>query len=380
MKVRFSVVLFAPPNARVAITGSIPDLGSWNSPVPLSPMQIPDDQYHPSMWTTVIDISDTTFKSQSDFEYKFIRWISTPLTSIQQPVHLENELVFPEPVHICAENKVPPNAVWEGHSESDNRKFIFNGDPNLTTHVYNLAINMTPDIIYSMPVALFRDPLSAVSEASHTTRYYRRLKEKGEMHFSQILMRVYVGTCPRNKKHIEKLKNEAKISDVINFQTLEDIIENYPDPEGTPLQGERSISKVYDIFDSFNIRYIWIPTTDMCSASRARTIAQASFLLAGLLQRSDCTGIYIHCNAGVGRSIACISGFMHCCLGVPVRLTNLIISARRPVAYFDEPALIQGAKDFEIKFLPAIKAFNLMRLNPSGKPSTKEKEDLLNYF
>lgn len=350
MKVRFSVVVFAPHDARVALCGSIPSLGSWKNPIAMSPLQIPDDQYHPSMWTEVVDIPETVFRFKSSFQYKFIRWSSTPLAALDQDVHAHNELEFPDPVHICEENKTPGDSVWEGYGASENRSFVFEGSSSITTHVFDPVINITPDGNYSLPVALFREPLSSQSEASHTTRYYRQLKERGEMHYSQILDRVFVGTCPRSQKHIQELKTQVNISDFMNFQTVEDLAENFPDPSGTPSREERTIAKVYDIFDSYKIRYIWIPTTDMCSEARARTVAQAAFLLAGLLQRPTCSGVYVHCNAGVGRSIACVAGYMHCCLKTPIRLTNLLISARRPVAYFDEPALIQGAKDFNFKF------------------------------
>lgn len=373
MKVRFSVVVFGSHEARVALSGSIPSLGSWKTPIAMSPIEIPADEFHPSMWTVVVDIPDTVFRFKSEFQYKFIRWSSTPLSASPQPVHAQNELSFPDPVHISEENKLPVDAVWEGYGGSENRSFTFHGESSTKIHVFDPILNITPDGIYSPPVSLFREPLTAESEVSHTTRYFRRLKERGEMHFNRVLDRVFVGSCPRSKQHIGDLKTKTKISDFINCQTAEDIVENFPDPLGTPARADRTIDKVYEIFDSFNIRYIWIPITDMCSASRARTIAQAAFLLAGLLQRPDCTGVYVHCNAGVGRSVACVVGYIHCCLNVPLRLTNLIVSARRPVAFFDEPALIQGANDFKAKFDSATKLLNLPKLTGEENHEQEKK-------
>lgn len=369
MKVRFSVVAFVSQDARIAVCGSIPSLGSWKTPIPMSPIQIPQDQHHPSMWTTIVDIPETTFRYKSSFEYKFIRWTAGMLNVMESNVDSGNELEFPEPILVCEEDSYPTDLVWEGYGGSQNRLVVFEDTlPCSTTHVYDPSLNITPDGIYSLPVALFREPLDEVSEASHTTHYYRYLKGRGEIHFNKILDRIYVGTCPRKKEHIAELVQKHNVTDFVNLQAAEDIAENYCDVQGTP-HSSRSISKVYDIFDSFNVRYTWIPTTDMCSSSRARTLAQSAFLLAGLLQRPDCTGVYIHCNAGVGRSVACIAGYMHCCLNVPIRLTNLLISARRPVAYFDEPALIQGAQDFRLKFHSAVQLFNLPRFSLG----TKEK-------
>lgn len=96
------------------------------------------------------------------------------------------------------------------------------------------ATGMSPHGIYTMPFAFFREPAAESSEYAHTTRYYRALQAANELHYNQILHRVFVGTCPRTSTHLERLKQEAGISDVMNFQTREDILYNYPDHTVTP--------------------------------------------------------------------------------------------------------------------------------------------------
>lgn len=382
MKVRFSAVVFASPDTRVGVCGSSEDFGSWKKALPLSPMQIPQDEFHPSLWTAVIELpalpSCADEAAAKCFEYKFVRWTSTELASATGDKQTTtgsaaDELDFPSPAVNLASSEndeplvdYPENVIWEGTGGHENRLFALHegaaSSTAVTVHTFDPVTNVTPDGVYSLPVALFREAVSSVSEESHTTRYYRRLKDSNEMHYNKILDRVYVGTCPRSKQQVEGLKADLKISDVINFQTIEDIVENFPDPENVRWE-DRSVDKVFDLYKSYGMRFVWQPTTDMCSTARAHVVAQSAFLLGGLLQRPDCTGVYVHCNAGVGRSTSCAVGFLHCLVGVPIRLTNLIMSCRRPVAYFDEWALTEGAKDFKWKYSAAIEKFVLPRFS-----------------
>lgn len=58
----------------------------------------------------------------------------------------------------------------------------------------------------------------------------------------------------------------------------------------------------------------------------------------------------MHCNAGVGRSVAAVCAYLSFSVGLDVRKVNFLISAKRPVAYWDEKAMRSGLLDFHAKF------------------------------
>lgn len=77
-------------------------------------------------------------------------------------------------------------------------------------------------------------------------------------------------------------------------------------------------------------------------------LPQAVFLLHGLLENGHT--VYVHCNAGVGRSTAAVCGLLMYILGWSMRKVQYFVAARRPVVYIDEEALIQAQGDFIQKF------------------------------
>lgn len=77
-------------------------------------------------------------------------------------------------------------------------------------------------------------------------------------------------------------------------------------------------------------------------------LPQAVFLLHGLLENGHT--VYIHCNAGVGRSTAAVCGLLMYVLGWSVRKVQYFVAARRPAVYMDEEALVKAQVDFTQKF------------------------------
>lgn len=83
-------------------------------------------------------------------------------------------------------------------------------------------------------------------------------------------------------------------------------------------------------------------------AGRVRMLPQAVYLLHGLLENGHC--VYVHCNAGVGRSTAAVCGFLMYVLGWSLRKVQYYLTARRAVVYIDEEALARARDDFLLKF------------------------------
>lgn len=77
-------------------------------------------------------------------------------------------------------------------------------------------------------------------------------------------------------------------------------------------------------------------------------LPQAVFLLHGLLENGHT--VYVHCNAGVGRSTAAVCGLLMYVLGWSLRKVQYFVTARRPAVYIDEEALVQAQAGFMHKF------------------------------
>lgn len=81
---------------------------------------------------------------------------------------------------------------------------------------------------------------------------------------------------------------------------------------------------------------------------RVQMLPQAVCLLHALLENGHT--VYVHCNAGVGRSTAAVCGWLHYVIGWSLRKVQYFIMAKRPAVYIDEEALAQAQEDFFQKF------------------------------
>lgn len=97
-----------------------------------------------------------------------------------------------------------------------------------------------------------------------------------------------------------------------------------------------------------NITFDLMALDIFSSAGRIRMLPQAVFLLYGLLENGHT--VYVHCNAGVGRSTAAVCGLLMYVLGWSMRKVQYFVAARRPAVYIDEEALVKAQTDFTQKF------------------------------
>eukprot|EP00914_Ancora_sagittata_P006273 GHVO01012729.1.p1 GENE.GHVO01012729.1~~GHVO01012729.1.p1 ORF type:complete len:341 (+),score=58.06 GHVO01012729.1:86-1108(+) len=306
------------------------------------------------------------------FEIKYVRWseaaptVSNP-PSVCTTAHLTDVLPSKAIIEKYADGTVPTNVVWEGAGSQDNRVIIVrhsaitkvdpspmpNPDDDEPTdamaHVVHMSTDGLEDGSLALPPVHFIDP-QGVAEYVHTTRYYKTVAGRNEIEYDNIIDRVWVGTCPRHIDHLRHLAKDLKISTVINYQTNEDLQVNWMDVEGHPAWEGRTPGLARQLCAKEGMTYIHFPTTDMDTDARAAAMATSAWIVHGLLNNPNCTGLYIHCNAGVGRSIASVCGYLRSILNLPVRVVNLFVCARRPVAFFDQVAVRQGHDDFIKKF------------------------------
>jgi len=300
-----------------------------------------------------------------------------------------SEPLAPLPTLIRSRFSSPPfphqQIIWEGRDSNHNRKIrlantleecgigkpaSYNSpEDHVLRQTYYLPMSKageTPhQMVYVLPPHHFLNPQMCDTgfhhcEYIHTTKYYLGVRDKRIMHFNKIIPRVFVGSCPRRVEHFTMLKEKYNVNTIFNFQTKQDISSNWPDEENYPSAEGRTIDNLRVLYERAGLQSVWMPTTDMSTEARGAMMAQAAWLLAGVLIASPYQSVYIHCNAGVGRAIACISAFLHFCLGLSEAETFVLVTMRRPVAFVDGVALRQGKREFEAKYGKALTCLPLL--------------------
>ncbi|XP_007233475.2 laforin [Astyanax mexicanus] len=301
---RFGVILTpARPDTEVFVLGSRPELGHWSpdKAVRMSAARPLLSTREPCLWTGQVQLAEP-FTDKHWF--KFIQ-------------------------------RVDGNYVWEGNGPHHDRECVYD------------ERNMV-DGVYCHPIGHWIEKSGHTDEMKHTTDFYFSVAGEQAMHFSKILPRVWLGSCPRQVEHVTlKLKHELGVTAVMNFQTEWDILNNShgcrrnPDDHMTP-------ETMMHLYRDCGLAYVWIPTPDMSTEGRVRMLPQAVFLLHGLLENGHT--VYVHCNAGVGRSTAAVCGLLMYVLGWSLRKVQYYLAAKRAAVYIDEEALVRAREDFHLKF------------------------------
>ncbi|XP_009893842.1 PREDICTED: laforin [Charadrius vociferus] len=220
-----------------------------------------------------------------------------------------------------------------------------NGPHHDRSCVYNQS-NIV-DGVYCLPIAHWIEVSGHTDEMKHTTDFYFNIAGHQAMHYSRILPNIWLGSCPRQLEHVTvKLKHELGVTAVMNFQTEWDIVQNswgcnrYPEPMSPEI--------LMKLYKEEGLAYVWMPTPDMSTEGRIQMLPQAVCLLHGLLENGHT--VYVHCNAGVGRSTAAVSGWLKYVMGWSLRKVQYFLASRRPAVYIDEEALNRAEDDFYQKF------------------------------
>ena len=118
------------------------------------------------------------------------------------------------------------------------------------------------------------------------------------MDFSHILPTVYVGSCPRTTRDIDRLIRELGVTAVLNLQTDEDI-------EASGCDWGR-LSQYYA---SKNIEVRRVPVYDFDSRDLTLHLPEAVQTLDELLRAGRF--VYVHCTQGLGRAPTVVAAYLH---------------------------------------------------------------------
>ncbi|XP_015203911.1 laforin [Lepisosteus oculatus] len=304
MLFRFGVILTPEcEDIEVFVLGSRPEMGEWdpNKAVPMKPAQTVLSTCEPFFWMGEI-LLEEPFKDT--FWFKYIK-------------------------------RVGGNFIWEGNGPHHDRCCVFN-ESNVV------------DGVYCHPPGHWIETSGYTNEMKHTTDFYFHIADHQSMHYSRILPRIWLGSCPRQLEHVTvKMKHELGVTAVMNFQTEWDVVQN---SSGCRRKKSEAMTPdtMMELYRDYGLVYVWIPTPDMSTEGRTRMLPQAVFLLHGLLENGHT--VYVHCNAGVGRSTAAVCGYLMYIAGWSLRKVQYYVTAKRAAVYIDEEALVRAQEDFYQKF------------------------------
>lgn len=318
VRVRFAVVSWAPPGTTVAVVGKSASLGAWSA-----------ENGH----EMACSLGSQRFESEPDYW-----WVDVEVPAVE---------LASGSVEFKFVQRTPGAGCWTW-DQGENRTVCLND-------CYG------KDLVL-LPVEQFKDGSGA--EANHTGRFYSTVKERKEMSVRKVSDEIFLGSCPRLTKHIGELKDRG-ITAVMNFQAECDCKNNFVEGIGMELDA----LAVAALYEHAGIEYVWLPTEDMSTAARTAMLPHASYVMSGLLRRGH--KVYVHCNAGVGRSTAAVCGYLLFCVGLSLRQMHHVVARARTVAYFDFKAL-QGAEPrYRAQFGapdPALAGQKLRLLEAAGLP------------
>ncbi|XP_060677385.1 laforin [Hemiscyllium ocellatum] len=301
MLLRFGLVVSLEEHGvQPFVCGSRPELGHWDPERALPMVAESSAVNEPSFWTAEVLLQEP---SRETFWFKFAK-------------------------------KIRGNFIWEGNGPLHDRCCEYD-DSNLV------------DGVYCYPVGHFIEKSGYSNEMKHTTDFYFQIADHQAMHYSRILPKIWLGSCPRQVEHVTiKLKHELGVTAVMNFQTEWDVDHNSwgCNRKAEPMKPEFMM----ELYKDAGLAYVWMPTPDMSTEGRVKMLPQAVYLLHGLLENGHT--VYVHCNAGVGRSTAAVCGYLMYIIGWNLRKVQYFVSGKRPAVYIDEEALIRAQNEFYQKF------------------------------
>ena len=133
----------------------------------------------------------------------------------------------------------------------------------------------------------------------------------------QILPDLYVGTYPQGFEDIQELKKRLRVSAVLNLQTDHDIRERGMD--------WKMLETHYRELD---IEIHRVPMRDFDYDDQEEKLPEAVSVLSKLLTSGHV--VYLHCNAGTGRSPLVAMAYLHWCRKMTLEEAVSYVKERRP--------------------------------------------------
>jgi len=118
------------------------------------------------------------------------------------------------------------------------------------------------------------------------------------MQLDRILPQILVGSCPRSRTDIDRLKADFGVTAVLSLQTEDDLRcwgIDWPDLEAH--------------YRATRIAVRRTPVRDFDSASLCENLPRCVGELKSLLESGHT--VYVHCNAGINRSPSTIIAYLH---------------------------------------------------------------------
>lgn len=116
--------------------------------------------------------------------------------------------------------------------------------------------------------------------------------------YNQILPNLYIGSCPFGSEDVQELKDSLGATAVLNLQTDEDLRER-----GIHWQA------MENAYRNAGIAPHRIPLRDFDYSHQQEHLPEAVRVLDRLL--SEGHKVYLHCNAGLGRSPLVAMAYLH---------------------------------------------------------------------
>jgi len=118
------------------------------------------------------------------------------------------------------------------------------------------------------------------------------------MDHSQILPNLFVGSCPRSREDIDRLKGEAGITAVVNVQTEGDF--SYWEIDWPVLEAH---------YQEAGVEVRRVPVQDFNPEALQANLPRCVEAVAGLLREGHT--VYVHCNVGVNRAPSVAIAYLH---------------------------------------------------------------------
>lgn len=133
----------------------------------------------------------------------------------------------------------------------------------------------------------------------------RRQSTSLAMDHSQVLPNFHVGSCPRSREDIDRLKKDAGITAVVNVQTEGDF--SYWEIDWPVLEAH---------YREASVEVRRVPVLDF-NPDALRNGLPGCVEAVGELVKDGHT-VYVHCNVGVNRSPSVVIAYLHWVEGRPL--------------------------------------------------------------